>query len=68
MMMLARHFKQPRYSHQIPCNGTGLVVDVEPLPASSTEHQHATCSYCDQSVVLTTVTPNMSRGGAWGTP
>lgn len=64
MLILARHFKQPRIPYQEPCAGTGLVVDVKP----STDHQHETCPNCKQSIILTTVTPSARRGGDWQNP
>lgn len=64
MMMLAKHFVPPRVSYQEPCKGTGLVVDIEPTK----DHQHADCPTCKQSIVLTTITPSMRRGGVWESP
>lgn len=65
MMLLARHFRQPREPWQEPCAGTGMFIDVEEMPGGN---QHATCPRCNQSIVLTTTIPSASRGGGWDTP
>lgn len=62
--MLARHFTVPRQSYQRPCPGTGLFVDAEPAGPGS-DHRHGVCPVCEQSIVLTTLVPDVSRGGIW---
>lgn len=68
MMLLSRHFEQPRVSYQEPCRGTGMEIGgVDPDP-SGVAIQYASCPVCGQDkIVLTTVVPSRAPGGIWQT-